>query len=121
MMKRTFICAAAICAVGSVSSLASAAEPFAHATQGVQLANRNRMILSADRLFGFTGYSQVVDGNPGSTTSGGNFTVFWGDNKTPHQVPRLAFDYTVVDRVTVGGSFGLGFGGESRKSGPTTT
>ncbi|MCU0693294.1 MAG: hypothetical protein MUF54_18030 [Polyangiaceae bacterium] len=74
--------------------------------------------LSADRLFGITGYKVSREADlPGSVEiedTGTLFTLAWGLNldgvdnvPVPGTIPRLSFDYFVIDDLSLGGSLGF--------------
>jgi len=69
------------------------------------------MILSADRLFGLSFWSakQESDAGISDKASGTAINLVWGDNQdvTLYSIPRFAFDYMIVQNVSVGGSFGF--------------
>jgi hypothetical protein len=77
---------------------------FAQATFGPQ----GTAAFSADRLFGFYSSSEQieVDGVGESETDYTTFGFAWQGpvHPTPHTVPRLAFDYFVIDGLSIGGS-----------------
>lgn len=85
-------------------------------------AQRGQLILSADRLVPLIAYDDTtVSGTPQTSTSsttisllpntnsflsGNNNTVFSGNF---YNIPRIAFDYAVIDRLTIGGSIYAAF------------
>jgi hypothetical protein len=85
---------------------------------------QGEFIFSADRLFPLFAYSHVSEGQANNDPNVQSDTVsvnqtslsfFWGLNgsilngtSTFFTVPRLGFDYTIVDKVTVGGDL-IGF------------
>jgi hypothetical protein len=89
--------------------------------------------VSADRLFGVYLWSvksqadatPAVPSPPISTQSGTAINLLWGsdtsvagNNSDVYAIPRLAFDYTVIDHLSVGGS--LGYLNRSGKTETTT-
>jgi hypothetical protein len=87
---------------------------------------RNQLILSADRLFPFFSYTStsVTRTNNGTTTTvtdkGSSLVLLFGSDAPEgriHTIPRVAADFTVIDRLTVGGAVIIGFG----LGGSTTT
>jgi hypothetical protein len=70
-------------------------------------------VFAAERLFGFTSTSATLE-NPGPGDDvefdGTNFSLGWRGSwgtSSPYEVPRLAFDYLVIDSLSVGGSLGF--------------
>jgi hypothetical protein len=100
---RTTVCALAVFVAFVLTSPAAFAQDFAK--QGV-------FIVSADRLVGFTHSSQNVDPEgPGNTfdTAYDNFALLGQSEMTggftsPYSIPRVSFDYFVIDGLTIGGS-----------------
>jgi hypothetical protein len=91
-------------------------------------AEQGQFIISADRLFGVSLWSDNIDADNNVTvkTSGTAINLLFGSDGTiagPFSTPRLGFDFTVAKSVTIGGS--LGFisksGSEDRGNGTTTT
>ncbi len=91
---------------------------------------QGEFIFSADRLFGFYGYSasSKITWAPGTghgpnggdyedSQSGTQLNFLWGNAGTgagypglsvnPFVIPRLSFDYSVIDHLTIGGSIGF--------------
>ena len=96
-------------------------------TSAAQEANgfgrQGQLILSADRLVPVFSHSNVsvtrTENNVTTTTSqsGSSTSLLFGRNvgvDTVHTIPRVAVDFTVIDRLTVGGALAFGFtlGGE---------
>lgn len=134
-MKRRFVLGAAVlCSILAGSAEASAAG------DANGMGQKGQLIVSADRLFSlfnFTSFSvtRTVNGNSVTQSqSGSSMALLWGQEETvlegggrltdPHTVPRLAIDFTVIDRLTLGGTlvlaFGLG-GSTEVKAGNTTS
>ncbi|HEY6557583.1 MAG TPA: hypothetical protein VI072_09930 [Polyangiaceae bacterium] len=66
--------------------------------------------ISADRLFGISITNRTVDPDPGGEVER-DTTVFglgWQGTAvpSPYDVPRLAFDYFIIDSLSIGGSIG---------------
>jgi hypothetical protein len=83
------------------------------------LGARGQMILTADRLFPLFSYTNVsVTRTQGNTTltssdSGSSMVLLIGTEpqvSSIHTIPRAAFDFTIIDRLTLGGTVALGFG-----------
>lgn len=77
-----------------------------------QFGEAGQFILSADRLFGISIWSDNAQGdnNTGDKVSGTSVNLLYGNNNAvsgPYATPRLGFDYTIVKSVTLGGSVGL--------------
>ncbi|MDB5212152.1 MAG: hypothetical protein JWO86_79, partial [Myxococcaceae bacterium] len=81
--------------------------------------DRGQLVLTADRLFPIVSYTtQTITAVEGATTtkitdSGASVALFIGREPTlaaVHTIPRLAVDFSVMNRVTFGTSFALAFG-----------
>lgn len=126
--------------LGAATALALLAGSRPAAAQEVvppRFADRGQLILTADRLLPLASYTtQTVTSTEGATTtkvtdSGASFAFFVGREPSlgaVHTIPRLAFDFTVMNRVTVGTSFAFAFGLPGRHTeerspagGPQTT
>ncbi len=140
-MLRKSLALLAFASVGLASSAAFAQEPVAAAPASVVdggIASAGNLIVSAERLFGFSVAEEKTDQTVGNTTvtrtdSQTSFGLLWnpGASTSPYLIPRVGIDYTVIDGLTVGGS--LGFythstsskqegGGQSREvDGPSLT
>jgi hypothetical protein len=108
-------------AAGVSASTASASAGDAHG-----FGEKGQLILSADRLFPFFSYSSqsVTRTNNGTTetvTEKGSSLVLLLGSEGPlqkvHTIPRVAADFTVIDRLTIGGAIIIAFG----LGGSTTT
>ncbi|MDB5220020.1 MAG: hypothetical protein JWO86_7947 [Myxococcaceae bacterium] len=86
------------------------------------LGEKHQLILSVDRLLPVLSYtSQTVTATVGGTAfkttdSGTSMAILFGREPSlgaVHTIPRVAFDYTIVRRLTLGGAFAfaLGLGG----------
>lgn len=65
------------------------------------------MGFSAERLFAF--YKQTLNADNGQDEEDFDWTGFgfgWGANAYPFNVPRLGFDYFVIDSLSIGGALG---------------
>lgn len=87
---------------------------------------KGSIIISGERLFGLGIESIKVDGPNDSygKDKQTSFTLLWGKSGiTPYTIPRAAFDYAVIDSLTIGGSLGLASVSPSTetKAGSTTT
>ena len=97
------------------------------AQSGTHFGDRGQLILSADRLVPVFSYDRrATDVSVGgvrteTSVSNSSISLLWGNGLNPHTVPRVAFDYTVIRGLTVGGSavVALGVGGstEVRRNG----
>ncbi len=93
--------------------------PFAsaQANAGAAFGQQGQFIVSADRLFDLFAFSRnsqdLFNANPGDnktvqTSTQTSMGILWGStfptgSENFYTVPRLGFDYTIVDHVTVGG------------------
>ncbi len=99
------------------------------------LGAKSQLILTADRLFPAFSYtsqsvSQATPNGKITTTDKGTSLVLLAGTEpqvaSVHTIPRVGFDFTVIDRLTLGGSILLAFGlgGSTERevvAGPTTT
>lgn len=104
---------AGIAAAGAVFAITTSASAQSFGEEG-------GMALSADRLFGITSYSvksEVDAPNQNEQErSGTNVSLLWGvaprvgsggvEIPIPGAVPRLSFDYFVIESLSIGGSLG---------------
>lgn len=130
MIRRTLLGVLAALAVTGWSGASRA-----QATEANGLGSKGQLILTADRLFPLFSYSSVsttsTQGNTTRTesTRGTSLVMLIGTEPevgVMHTIPRVGVDFTVTDRLTIGGSIMLAFGlSGTRKtevvSGPTTT
>jgi hypothetical protein len=128
--------------LGVSGVLAAAAPHEASAQEANGFGEKGELIVTADRLMPVFSYStQTLTTTQGGqdtkvTDSGTSIALLFGREPTlavnPHTVPRLALDYTVINHLTVGGSFviAVGLGGstttkignnESSNDSPKTT
>ena len=123
-----------------VAETASAQDKVSN-TGDIGVRAKGTLIVSADRMFGFTSWSARAEqdvpavGTVVNKSSYTQFGLLWGGGVSgtvnPFAAPRISVDYTVIDGLTIGGSLGfLSDGtktsGESRgvtseKDGPTTS
>jgi len=119
--------------LGIVGVLAAAAvavsSPEAHAAGHANgLGEKGQLILSADRLVPLFNYAhgsitdtqnnvELTDSQSGTGLSlllGRSLATNEGNlNNSPvnvHAIPRVAFDVTIIERLTLGAAFALGFG-----------
>jgi hypothetical protein len=72
------------------------------------LGQRHDLAFGADRLFGlYLGERHVDQPGPDLTIDFGMFGLGVGTETTPLNRPRLAFDYFVIDGLSVGGTLGF--------------
>ena len=78
-----------------------------------RFASKSTFMISADRLFGVSNYSATTSQNGrDQTVSGTQANLLWGSaaipdvGTNPYTMPRLSFDYAIIDGVTIGGSVG---------------
>jgi hypothetical protein len=114
-MNRSHVLAAAVAlaVLGSTSHADAAGDANGFSQKG-------QFIVSADRLFSFFSYTNISVSGDNTTTSENatSIALLWGQEPgpnlggitDPHTVPRVAFDYTVIDHLTIGGSLVLAFG-----------
>jgi hypothetical protein len=78
--------------------------------QAQELGNKGDAIFSADRLMGLAWTHRVTEDQPP-----GDVELDWADfsfgwrgapDNSPFEVPRFAFDYLVIDHLSIGGSLG---------------
>ena len=122
-MRRVFRGAAfRVSFVAATFALLVAAPREAAAQDANGLGEKHQLILSADRLLPLLSYtSQTVTATVGgasfkTTDSGTSAAFLFGREPNlgvVHTIPRVAFDYTIVRRLTIGGAFAfaLGLGG----------
>jgi hypothetical protein len=124
-MRKIFVGLAGALTVLALTVQASAAD--------AEFGAQGQITLSADRLFGY--YSWKADWNgtpPGGqkvegTESGTSLGLLWGNSTTSNDnlrsvynaVPRLSFDYFVIDRLSIGGSLGYVSISGSHEQGPS--
>lgn len=117
-------------AAGITAALLAGWSTEASAQEANGFGRRGQLIISADRLlplFNFTSGTVTADGPNDSsvetTSSGSSIALLWGNSSSDvpaaykvHNVPRIGVDFTVIDRLTVGGSIAVAFGlGGSQK------
>jgi hypothetical protein len=112
--------------LATAAVLSSATSEAAGKANG--LGEKGELIISADRLiplFSFTHASATTTANNGveltTSQSGTGLSLLWGRNfgfaadtgtfvVNVHTLPRVGFDYAVIEHLTLGGSVALGFG-----------
>jgi hypothetical protein len=122
---------------GLTAAAMAVVSPEASAQQAHGFGNKGELIVSADRLvpvFSHTTQSVRPFGGPRTSTIRSSSSLLFGGDVSnrgagdggagvfgmnPHTIPRVAIDYAVIDRLTLGGAAALGFtmGGDS----PSTT
>ena len=119
-MLRKSLALLAFASIGLASSAALAQET-APADGGI--ASAGNLIVSAERLFGFSVAQDKTEQTVGNTTvtqtdSQTGYGLLWnpGAISNPYLVPRVGIDYTVIDGLTVGGSLGFYTQSSSTKS-----
>jgi hypothetical protein len=105
---------------GVSTVLATVIPREASAQEANGFGDKGQLIITADRLMPLISYSSqtVTMTQSGQETkvtdNGTSIALLLGREPAlavnPHAIPRLAIDYTVIDRLTVGGSFVLAFG-----------
>lgn len=95
-------------ALTMLSATAMAQGPSGFGTQG-------QFVLGVERLFGLNFFNGRLDPDLGPETdqSRTQFNLLWSNSfvggnaiVNPYSVPRFAFDYAIIDNVTLGGSLG---------------
>ena len=104
--------------VGLSSVLAVATPQAASAQEANGFGEKGELIISADRLLPLFSYSsESVSSNQNgvdtkTSDSATSVALLLGREPSlavnPHTVPRIAIDYTVINHLTVGGTFVLG-------------
>lgn len=110
-----------------VSALVAASFVGFSSSASAQTANgfgsKGQLIVSADRLlpvFSYTSVTESQDIGGGrtqdTTVKGASIALLWGNepgvnaSAAVHSTPRAGVDFTIIDRLTLGGSIALGFG-----------
>jgi hypothetical protein len=89
-----------------VLSLALLVPAFA---QAQELGSKGDVVFSADRLMGIVGTKRTIETNPADVSNDWTSISFgWrmSPGESPFDVPRLGFDYLVIDHLSIGGSLG---------------
>ncbi len=107
-------------AVGLSCVLAVSDPGVASAQEANGFGEKGELIVTADRLMPLLSYSSetvTINQNNQDTKeseSGTSIALLLGREPrlavNPHSVPRVAIDYTVINHLTIGGSFVLAFG-----------
>jgi len=79
-----------------------------------EIGSKGDVVFSAERLMGISGTHAYTQGDPSPNDYDNDWTGFsfgWrgpisADGLAPFDVPRLAFDYLVIDHLSIGGSLG---------------
>jgi hypothetical protein len=105
---------------GVSTVLAAVIPQEASAQEASSFGDKGELIITADRLMPLFSYSsQTVTTTPAGqevkvTDSGTSLALLLGREPAltinPHSIPRIAIDYSVIDHLTLGGSFVLAFG-----------
>ena len=105
---------------GTTALVCAGAAREASAQEANGLGEKGELIVTADRLMPLFSYSsQTVTATQNGTDtktsdSGASIALLFGSDTSipinPHTVPRLAFDYSVINHLTVGGAVVVGFG-----------
>ena len=110
--------------LGVTGALCASAPRSASAQDANGFGEKGQLILSADRLMPILSFSSqsVTTARPNGTTnkvtdSGTSAAFLFGREPNlgvVHTLPRIAFDFTIIRHLTLGGSFavGLGLGGK---------
>jgi hypothetical protein len=127
----------AVLAFAATTVMAAPAEAAAGEAKG--LGEKYQLIISADRLVPLFSYasgsiSRTENNiNLNTSQSGSGISLLFGRNLgtegllvNVHTIPRVAFDFTVIPKLTLGAAlaFGFGLGGSIEREtlvGPTTT
>lgn len=105
---------------GTTALVCAGAAGKASAQEANGLGEKGELIVTADRLLPLFSYSsQTLTTNRGgvetkTSDSGSSIALLFASDTSipvnPHTVPRLAFDYAVINHLTVGGAVVVGFG-----------
>lgn len=130
-MKARIAFAAALTATVVATSSAPA-----EAQEAKGLGEKSQLIISGDRLFPLFSYTSASVNLPNDqevSVNASNISLMYGRESfrddvgafNPHTTPRVAFDFTVIKGLTVGGAvvvaFGLGGESSSRQGAQTTS
>ncbi|HEY2404884.1 MAG TPA: hypothetical protein VGI10_02730 [Polyangiaceae bacterium] len=92
--------------------------------QAQEFGTQGRAVFGAERLFGLTwshrSEQSLVPGVPDSYDNTSGMAFMWhvpNDPRNPFEVPRVAFDYFVIDHLSVGGTLAYMGGSISRPLG----
>jgi hypothetical protein len=98
----SLVCALVLGLAGATLARPAAAQAF---------GNKHDMLFSAERLMGVY-FLDESQGGPGpqnsSSTHIGLGIAPNGASRSPYLLPRLGFDYFVIDNLSIGGSLGFG-------------
>lgn len=116
-MKRSGFGTSALAALATIAAMTWTTPSEAQEAGG--LGAKGQLLVSADRLFPLFSYSRVsvtrteAGRELTSSVSGSSLVMLVGTEPelgTVHTIPRVAVDYTIIDRLTLGGSVALAFG-----------
>lgn len=98
---------------------AFAEEPTAKATEknNRDMLGKGTLIISAERVFGFSSSSTKVGDAPETRQT--QYGFLWSNPQSVYQTARMGFDYLLVDNVTVGGALGIAHSKTDSSSGQT--
>jgi hypothetical protein len=79
---------------------------------GQEFGKQGDAVFAAERLFGFHSMHATLENDPGDDAEfdGTSFSLGWRGTwgtTSPYDVPRFAFDYLVIDSLSIGGSLGF--------------
>jgi len=98
----SLVCALALACTGTTIARSADAQAF---------GNKHDVAFSAERLMGVYFYDEAPGGpgpQPSSSTHIGLGVAPVGASVSPYLLPRLGFDYFVIDSLSIGGSLGFG-------------
>lgn len=104
---RGTLAAAAVVAAGVFMSAPVMAQQF---------GSKGTAAFSADRLFGLSLHHESQEVGRGVSVSADttDFGIVWRPAQDPYEVPRLSFDYFVIDGLNIGGSIAFASVGGDR-------
>ena len=95
-MKRRVFALAFMAAFGAFSRV-----------EAQELGSKGDFILGGERLFGIRGEAESIDNpTPQEDTEVSTTTISlgWAQSRTPYNLPRVGFDYMIIDKLSIGGS-----------------
>jgi len=105
--------------LGAAAALFASAPRSAAAQEANGLGEKGQLILSVDRLMPLLSYSSQSETSTTqgltvkTSDSGTSAALLFGSEPTlgvVHTIPRIAFDFTIINHLTVGGSLAVAFG-----------
>src|SRR5262249_47216936 len=73
-----------------------------------EIAGAGTLVISAERLFGFSANEVTTATQNGDvSTSRTDFGLLWGSTTNVYMIPRVGVDYLVIDGLSVGASLGF--------------